>query len=131
MAPSRSAFLSNSGPGAAGYSTVVGTNGRAGANNVTAYLFNEHMGQPIHEITPSLTWHISKSHNLKIVASAPIYLDAPLWIDNADGAYVFTDPTPSGATTLTTDEGSALTTAGNSAVRRTVAEGRLMFQFQF
>jgi hypothetical protein len=58
-------------------------------------------------------------------------LNAPLWIDNADGTYVFADPTPSGATTLTTDQGSVLQTVGNSTERRTIPEARVMFQFMF
>jgi hypothetical protein len=107
------------------YSTLVGGSGKSGA-----YYYNEHMGEPIHEITPSVTWHI-KENRLKIVASMPVFLDAPLWIDNVDGAYVFTDPTPSGATTLTTDEGSVLETVGNSTERRTIPEGRVMLQFMF
>jgi len=109
----------------AAYSTQVG-----GTANSGAFVYNEDMGTPIHEITPSISYHF-KSDRLKVVASLPVFLNAPLWIDNADGAYVFTDPTPSGATTLTTDEGSVLQTAGNSTVRRTIPEGRVMLQFMF
>ena len=84
---------------------------------------NARMGTPIHEITPSLTYHF-KQHRMKIVADAPIYLDCPIWYDNADGAYAFPDPT-------SVDQGSVLATAGNNTARRTVVEGRMMFQFQF
>lgn len=84
---------------------------------------NEGMGQPIHEITPSLTYHF-KGHRMKVVADAPIYLDCPIWYDNADGAYAFPDPT-------SVDLGSVLATPGNNTARRTVVEARMMFQFQF
>ncbi len=107
------------------YSKQVGGSATSGA-----FYYNEHMGQPIHEITPSVTYHFKNDH-LKVVASAPIFLNAPLWIDSADGTYVFADPTPSGATTLTTDQGSVLQTAGNSTLRRTIPEARVMFQFAF
>lgn len=107
------------------YSTQVGGTGSNGA-----FLYNEQMGQPIYEITPSVTYHFKNDH-LKVVASLPLYLDAPLWIDSADGTYAFPDPTPSGATTLTTDQGSVLQTVGNSTVRRTIPEARVMFQFMF
>jgi hypothetical protein len=123
-----SGFLVGSAAAAAqnsAYSTQVGGTKASGA-----FVYNEQMGTPIHEITPSVTYHFKNDH-LKVVASLPLFLNAPLWIDNADGTYVFTDPTPSGATTLTTDEGSVLQTPGNSTVRRTIPEARLMFQFMF
>jgi len=107
------------------YATQVGGTKASGA-----FVYNEQMGEPIHEITPSVTYHFKGNH-LKVVASLPLYLDAPLWIDEADGAYVFTDPTPSGATTLTNDQGTVLETPGNSTERRTIPEARLMLQFQF
>ena len=107
------------------YSTQVGGTAANGA-----FLYKENMGIPIHEITPSVTYHFKNNH-LKVVASLPLFLNAPLWIDMVDGTYVFTDPTPSGATTLTTDQGSVLQTAGNSTVRRTIPEARVMFQFMF
>lgn len=112
------------------YATKVGQNTAGSASSNTTYLYNEQMGVPIHEITPSISYHFH-GQNMKIVAALPIFVNAPLWIDQTDGAYVFTDPTPSGATTLSTDEGSVLETAGNITERRTIPEGRLMFQFQF
>jgi hypothetical protein len=84
---------------------------------------SEGMGRPIHEITPSITYHF-KGHRLKIVADAPIYLNCPIWYDNADGAYAMPDAT-------SVDQGSVLATPGNNTVRRTVVEGRMLFQFQF
>jgi hypothetical protein len=80
-------------------------------------------GRPIHEIDPSITYHF-RNHTMKLVADAPIYINAPLGIDHLDGAYMFGDPT---GTTQT----SILTTAGNSIVRRTNVSGRMIFQFQF
>jgi hypothetical protein len=124
----KSGFLVGSAAAAAqnpAYSTKVG-----GTNASGAFVYNERMGEPVHEITPSVTYHFKNDH-LKVVASLPLFLDAPLWIDNADGTYVFADPTPSGATTLTTDQGSVLQTVGNSTVRRTIPEARVMFQFMF
>jgi hypothetical protein len=107
------------------YSTQVG-----GSKTSGAYVYNEQMGTPIHEITPSVTYHF-KNHHLKVVASVPLFLNAPLWIDKTDGTYVFTDPTPSGATTLTTDQGSVLQTVGNSTERKFIPEARVMFQYMF
>jgi hypothetical protein len=123
-----SGFLVGSAAAAAqnpAYSTQVGGTAKSGA-----FVYNEQMGEPIHEITPSVTYRF-KNDCMKVVASVPLFLNAPLWIDNADGTYVFTDPTPSGATTLTNDQGSVLQTAGNSTERRFIPEARVMFQFQF
>lgn len=83
------------------------------------------LGQPIHEITPALTWHV-KGHNLKLVADLPVYLNTPLWYDTVGkvGTYAFPDP-------AATTQNSLLATAGNSTARRTVVEGRMLFQFMF
>ena len=81
------------------------------------------MGQPIHEITPAITYHI-RGHNMKLVADLPIYLNAPMYIDHLDGSYAFPDPTG-------TDQVGVLTTAKNGAVRRNYYEGRMLFQVQF
>lgn len=118
----KSGFLTSSATGA-------GTAPGAAVNRV----ISNHLGAPIHEITPALTWHI-KGHNMKLVADLPIYLNCPLWYDrmgNATpagsqphGAYAFPDPT-------STTQNSILATPGNSTARRTVVSGRLMFQFMF
>jgi hypothetical protein len=79
------------------------------------------LGSVIHEITPSLTWHIKK-HNLKLVADMPIYMNMPVYIEKGVGAYVFASQP--GQVTI-------LTTGGNTVVRRTVMEGRMLFQFLF
>jgi hypothetical protein len=48
------------------------------------------MGKPIHEITPSITYHF-RGNTMKLVADMPIYLDCPLYIAANDGSYVFAD----------------------------------------
>jgi hypothetical protein len=80
-------------------------------------------GRPIHEIDPSITYHF-RNHTMKLVADAPIYINAPLGVDRLDGVYMFGDPT---GTTQT----SVIATAGNSIIRRTNVSGRMLFQFQF
>ena len=79
------------------------------------------MGSVIHEITPSLSWHIKK-HNLKIVADAPVYLNMPMFIEKGVGTYVFASQ-PGQVTVLNT--------GGNTVIRRAMVEGRMMFQFMF
>ena len=80
------------------------------------------LGSVMHEITPSLSWHI-KRHNLKLVADAPMYLNMPVFIEKGVGAYVFASQ-PGQVTTL--NNGGA-----NTVVRRPVFEGRMMMQFMF
>jgi len=94
---------------------------RIGASST--YEYNAKMGQPIHEITPAITYHI-RGHNMKLVADLPIYLNAPMYVDHLDGSYAFPDPTG-------TDQVGVLATAKNSAVRRNYYEGRMLFQVQF
>ncbi len=118
----KSGFLTTS---ATGTGTTVG----APVNRV----INNGLGAPIHEITPALTWHF-KGHNMKLVADLPIFLNCPLWYDRMGtalplgsqpvGAYAFPDPT-------STTQNSVLATPGNSTERRTVVQGRMLFQFMF
>jgi hypothetical protein len=115
---SNAGFLSTAGGPAVGGRQIPGTTGAG-----TTYQYTPGMGKPIHEVTPSITYHF-RSHTMKLVADLPIYIDEPVFIDHTDGAYSFGDPT--GAT-----QDSVITTAGNSMVRRTVVEGRMLFQFQF
>jgi hypothetical protein len=89
----------------------------------TLYDVNPGMGKPIHEITPSITYHF-KGQAMKLVADLPIYLDCPVYIDHTDGTYVFADSTG-------LNEDTVYATAGNTAYRRALVEGRMMFQFQF
>jgi hypothetical protein len=107
------------------YSNQVG-----GSGSSKAFVYNANMGEAIHEITPSITYRF-RHDNMKVVASLPVFLNAPLWVDATDGSYAFPDPTPSGSTTLTTDQSSVLQTRGNSTQRSTVIEGRVMFQVMF
>jgi hypothetical protein len=118
----KSGFLTTS---ATGTGVVVG----APVNRV----INNNLAAPIHEITPAMTWHF-KGHNMKLVADLPIFLNCPLWYDRMGtalplgsqpvGAYAFPDPT-------STTQNSVLATPGNSTERRTVVQGRMMFQFMF
>lgn len=118
----KSGFLTNS---ATGTGTTAGTAVNREVNN--------EMGIPIHEIAPSLTWRI-KGQNVKIVADLPIYINCPLWYDRMGnvapsgsqpvGTYVFADPTGVGQNTL-------LATPGNQTARRTIVQGRMLFQFMF
>ena len=118
----KSGFLSSSATGAA---TSAGANVQQRVNN--------NLGVPIHEITPSLVWRIKSQHKLKIVADLPITLNCPLWYDNVgnvtgqrnpQGVYAFGDATG-------TTQNSLLATPGNHTARRTVVQGRMLFQFMF
>ncbi|MFI5349135.1 MAG: porin [Elusimicrobiota bacterium] len=86
------------------------------------------MGKPIHEITPSITYHF-RNHTMKLVADLPIYLDCPLIIAAGDGAYAF--PDQGGASPAWDQIAAADGGTGSSVVRRATVEGRMMFQFQF
>ena len=97
----------------AGY---IGT--AAGAKGPTNY-HGASMGEPIQEITPSLTWHV-KGDNLKIVADLSIYPNCPTFLDPTLGMYAFPDPTATNEDTV----------AGGTH-RSTVSEARMMFQFMF
>lgn len=83
--------------------------------------FSPAMGSAIHEITPTLTWHV-KRHNLKVVADAPVLLNMPIFIERGVGAYVFS--TQPGQVTV-------LSSAGNSTKRVSVFEARMLLQFLF
>ncbi len=119
---SKSGFLSNS---------ATGTGATAGTP--VKQVVNNQLGDSIHEITPSFTYHF-KEHNLKLVTDLPIYLNCPIWYDkmgNATplgsqpvGGYAFPDPT-------STTQNSLLATPGNSTARKTVVELRMLFQFMF
>jgi hypothetical protein len=111
-------YLTAAAPGNANMSTV-----KTKGYSTNAFDTNTRMGQPIHEITPSITYHF-KGHHLKLVADLPVYINAPLFIDHLDGSYAMTDPTG-------TDQVATMAGAGNNMVRRTYASGRMLFQFQF
>ena len=100
--------------------------GNGGSN--TTQQWTPGMGKPIHEITPSLTYHF-RGHTMKLVADCPIYLDVPLIIAAGDGAYAFPDQggaSPAWDQIATADAGT-----GSSMIRSVVVEPRMMFQFQF
>ena len=100
--------------------------GNGGSNTTTQW--TPGMGLPIHEITPSITYHF-RGHTMKLIADLPIYLDCPLIIAANDGAYVF--PDQGGGSPGWDQIGSAEGGLGNSMVRRTSVEARMMFQWQF
>lgn len=76
--------------------------------------------EPIHEVTPSLTWHLS-NRNLQLTADAPLLFHAPTFVEKNLGTYVGTElPDES---TVVGKNGSLLT--------QNVVEARLMFQAQF
>ncbi len=116
-----------------GFLTTSATGTGSAAGGTVNRVINNNLAAPIHEITPAMTWHF-KGHNMKIVADLPIYLNCPLWYDRMGtalplgsqpvGAYAFPDPT-------STTQNSLLATPGNSTARRTVVQGRMMFQFMF
>lgn len=116
-----------------GFLTTSATGAASAAGGTVNRVINNNLGAPIHEITPALTWRF-KGHNMKLVADLPIYLNCPLWYDRMGnvsplgsqpvGTYAFPDPT-------STTQNSLLATPGNQTARRTVVQGRMMFQFMF
>jgi hypothetical protein len=92
------------------------------------YQYTTGMGKPIHEITPSITYHF-RGHTMKLVADLPIYIDCPLFVSAGDGSYAF--PDQGGGTPMWEEVTAADAGAGSSMLRRTTVEGRMMFQFQF
>lgn len=83
--------------------------------------FNPQLGSTIHEITPSMTWHF-KGHNMKLVADLPMYFNMPVFIENRIGSYVFASQP---------DQVTYISSASNAVKRRSVIEGRMLFQFAF
>ncbi len=116
-----------------GFLTTSATGTGTAAGGTVNRVINNGLGAPIHEITPAMTWHF-KGHNMKLVADLPIIINCPLWYDRMGtalplgsqpvGAYAFPDPT-------STTQNSVLATPGNETARRTVVQGRMMFQFMF
>jgi hypothetical protein len=100
--------------------------GNGGTNTTTQY--TPGMGKPIHEITPSITYHF-RGHTMKLIADLPIYLDCPQIIAANDGSYVFADQ--GGASPGWDQIATAATGTGNSVIRSTSVEARMMFQWQF
>jgi hypothetical protein len=91
--------------------------------SATAYESRPNLGRPMHEITPSIVYHV-KEHTMKVVADLPIYVNAPMYVDRTSGSYAGIDPTG-------VEQVSNVIKAGNTNRRRTYAQGRLLFQFQF
>ncbi|MBS2032590.1 MAG: hypothetical protein JST54_32250 [Deltaproteobacteria bacterium] len=78
-------------------------------------------GDPIQEITPSLTWHI-RGRNLQLTADAPQILHAPVFVEKGVGAYVGTE---------LPDQSAVAGKNGGIVNYQNVAEARMMFQAQF
>lgn len=78
-------------------------------------------GGMIHEITPSLTYHLGSGQNSKVVLDLPILIDVPVVTEPGVGAYVLTEQ-PDQASVLG-DEG----TVG----RQNVVEARMLIQMGF
>lgn len=76
--------------------------------------------QPIHEITPALTWYVH-GETFKLVADLPIVLNDPVVILKGYGAFAVNEEP---------DEVSSVN-ASNPIERQTVVAGRLMAQFRF
>lgn len=71
--------------------------------------------EPMHEVTPSLTFFHRK--NIKIVMDAPVLIDVPVAIENKIGYYVLTDqPDQTNVGTI---------------IRQTVPSARMVIQFMF
>jgi hypothetical protein len=101
----------------------VSQNQLTGYGAPTTYEDRPDLGRPIHEITPSITYHF-KGHHMKLVADLPIYINAPMYTDPTSGSYAGVDPTG-------VDQIQNVISAGNTNRRRTYAQGRMLFQFQF
>lgn len=91
--------------------------------SAAAYETHPNLANPIHEITPTIVYHV-KDHFLKVIADLPIFINAPMYTDPTSGSYAGVDPT--GVEQI----GNSIK-AGNSLRRRTYAQGRLLVQFQF
>lgn len=76
---------------------------------------------PIHEVTPSLTWHLS-GRNLQVTADAPLTFNAPTFVEKGLGTYPGLEMP---------DQASVVGKNGGVLETQNVVEARLMFQAQF
>jgi hypothetical protein len=76
--------------------------------------------EPIHEITPSLSYYIL-GENLKVILDFPILIHVPVFTEPGVGQYVGSE---------LPDQASVLATGGTVG-RQNVAQGRLMLEGQF
>jgi hypothetical protein len=77
---------------------------------------------PIQEITPAITYHIKKGRS-KVILDLPILVNAPVAVEKGLGTYVLIPEQP--------DQTTVATTAGNIITRRTIVEGRMIYQLMF
>ena len=78
------------------------------------------VNRAIQEVTPAVTYYIH-GHQMKVVADLPVLINVPLFNETGVGTYVGTE-LPAEAAVLA---------RGGNVTRRTVVEGRLMFQVLF
>lgn len=72
----------------------------------------------VSEVVPALTWYL-RGHDLKIVVDAPVLINVPVANETGVGSYVLTE------------QPDQTNSAGSGIHRRTVTQGRLMFQAAF
>jgi len=75
----------------------------------------------IHQITPSVTYHLKKLQKAKIILDAPVLLNMPTFIEKGVGAYVASEQP---------DQTSVLKSGGRVKLQ-TVVEARMLFQLAF
>lgn len=78
---------------------------------------------PVQELTPSITYHVKKGRS-KIILDLPILFDVPVAVEKGLGSYVLIPEQPDQTTVVNTVAGSYIT-------RRTVVEGRMIYQLTF
>jgi hypothetical protein len=78
---------------------------------------------PVQELTPAVTYHIKKGRS-KIILDLPILFDVPVAVEKGMGTYVLIPEQPDQTTLVNTLPGSYIT-------RRTVVEGRMIYQLSF
>lgn len=77
--------------------------------------------RPIQEITPAFTYYM-RGHDHKVVLDFPIYIDMPIFVENAAGSYVSVEQP---------DQASIIVPATGHMERQTVVEARIMYQLAF
>jgi hypothetical protein len=77
--------------------------------------------RPLQEVAPSLTYHVKKGRS-KVLFDFPVLFDVPVVVEKGLGSYVITEQP---------DQVTLIKTAGNTLRRRTVVEGRMIYQLSF
>jgi hypothetical protein len=79
--------------------------------------------KPLQELTPSITYHIRKGRS-KVILDLPILFNVPVVVEKGLGTYVLVPEQPDQTTVVNTKPGSYF-------ARRTVVEGRMIYQLSF